>query len=54
MTNKKDSELIEILTGHKQMDDFCSTEERVQWQGVIDTVREYDKDHKRNESDGQP
>ena len=43
MDNKKDSELIEILTGHKQMDDFCSTEERVQWQGVIDTVRAYDK-----------
>ena len=54
--NKKisDNELIELLTGHKQLDDFCGTEERVQWQSVIDTVREYDKDHKRNESDGQP
>ena len=38
----RDDELIDLLTGHKQMDDFCSTEERVQWQGVIDTVRAYD------------
>ena len=44
MKTRPDDELIELLTGHKQLDDFCSTEERVQWQSVIDTVRAYDKD----------